>query len=153
MAKSEEDHRADIAWHRGRAEKFRKDAASTTGDRRAYYMRHANQEEMAAINLEGRLAKGADGPCGNHQWRQSGKVLTGTMQPAAWKMVNHLWGQPDKAADFDDLKVPVYDDPEHLADANAFGSLRRAANSYFRDNKIPWSVAIKKTSVSLQLEK
>jgi hypothetical protein len=75
------------------------------------------------------------------------------MQPAAWKMVDFLWKQPTHAATFDDLKVPIYDDADHLADTQAFGSLRRAANKYFNKHGIPWLVGISKTVVSLTVTK
>ena len=59
------------------------------------------------------------------------------MQPAAWKMVQFLWKQVSRSATFDDLKLPVYEDREHEADEDAFGSLRRAANSFFQSHHIP----------------
>ncbi len=90
-----------------------------------------------------------DGPCGSNQWRHDGEVLAGTMQVGAWKMVKHLWGQPEHVARFDDLLVPVYGDPEHIADDNAFGTLRREANKFFKNNGIPWKASLKKGTVSL----
>lgn len=75
------------------------------------------------------------------------------MQPGAWRLVNHLWDHRDRAASFDDLKLPVYDDRDHDADNAAFGSLRRAANSFFRQHDIPWRLYIKKSVVHLGLAK
>lgn len=91
-----------------------------------------------------------DGPVTGSRWRQNGDVLNDEMQDAAHKMVSYLWRLPGKAASFDDLKVPVYADPDHIADEAAFGSLRRAANNYFRDHGVQWKVSIKKTSVRLE---
>ena len=67
-------------------------------------------------------------------------------------MVDFLWSRLDHAASFDDLLQPVYGDLEHTADASNFGSLRRAANGFFRKHKIPWCIRIAKTMVSLRPE-
>jgi hypothetical protein len=91
-----------------------------------------------------------DGPCHPYSWRRDGKKIVGRMQPAAWRMVNHLWTHVDRAAEFKELKLPVYGDREHTADANAFGSLRRAANSFFKKHCIPWRVQLKSRLVSLE---
>ncbi len=64
--------------------------------------------------------------------------------------MNYLWDQPNHTATFADLKLPVYDDPEHPADHDAFGSLRRAANSFFIAHGIPWRVHIKMRVVYLE---
>jgi len=93
-----------------------------------------------------------DGPCGSCKWRHNGVESSGTMQVGAWKMVKYLWGQADYVATFDDLIVPVYDDANHIADENAFGSLRKAANRFFRDNSIPLAVSLSKATVTLQPE-
>jgi hypothetical protein len=90
-----------------------------------------------------------DGPCHPYTWCQRSEILNDTMQPGAWRMVNYLWQQPNHSATFDDLKFPVYDDRDHIADAKAFGSFRRAANAFFREHHIPWRVVVKKTVVSL----
>jgi len=94
-----------------------------------------------------------DGPCGQNQWRHNGEVAEGTMQVGAWKMVKYLWNQPDQIASFDELIVPVYGDPEHIADDNAFGALRKAANKFFKAHEIPLAVSLSKTTVSLQSRK
>jgi hypothetical protein len=94
-----------------------------------------------------------DGPCQPYTWRHRGKRIGDLMQPAAWKMVNDLWSRRNKAAEFADLKRPVYEDPEHTADANAFGSLRRAANKYFAAHDIRWRVCIKQKLVYLRCSK
>lgn len=91
----------------------------------------------------------ADGPCGINQWRHNGVLVVAKMQPAAWLLCKYLWEKPDRSATFDELKQPVYSDPEHIADANAFGALRRAANDYFSRHGAPWRVTIRKTSVSM----
>jgi len=90
-----------------------------------------------------------DGPYGNCQWRHNGEVVKDTMQVGAWKMVKHLWEQDDHTACFDELIVPVYNDTEHIADENAFGSLRKAANKFFSVNAIPLSVSLNKATVSI----
>lgn len=102
-------------------------------------------EVNASVDVE------KDGPCHPRYWRQNGEVINGTMQIGAWKMVKHLWKQTDRVASFDELKVPVYDDAEHIADDSAFGSLRKAANKFFRGNDIPYSVSLSKTTVSILL--
>lgn len=86
----------------------------------------------------------ADCPCHPFTWRVSGRPCNDTMQPAAWRMVNHLLQHVDLAAEYDELKSPVYGDQGHQADHYAFGSLRRAANKYFAEYGIPWRVVIKK---------
>ncbi len=91
----------------------------------------------------------SDGPCQPYTWRKAGNSIGYQMQPAAWNLVNYLWDQWDRSATFADLKLPVYDDPEHPADHNAFGSLRRAANNFFRKHGIPWQVCLKKRVVYL----
>ena len=95
----------------------------------------------------------ADGPCQPYTWRKNGKQIDDLMQPAAWKMVNELWSRQNNAAEFADLKRPVYDDSEHTADENAFGSLRRAANRFFAAHDIPWRVCIKQRLVYLRCSK
>lgn len=92
-----------------------------------------------------------DGPCHPYTWRRNGQCIADTLQPAAWKLVNHLWQLCDRAATFADLLIPVYEDREHEADHNAFGSLRRAANRFFAKHGLPWRVHVKKTVVYLRL--
>jgi len=67
-----------------------------------------------------------DGPCHPYTWCLGGKLCNGTMQPAAWRMVNHLLQQPDRADEYDELRQPVYGDPEHQADNNAFVSGKKS---------------------------
>jgi hypothetical protein len=90
-----------------------------------------------------------DGPCPPFTWRHEGKIVKDNMQPAAWKMVKHLWQAAELSATTDDLKLPVYDDAERETGENEFGSLRRAANSFFKEHKIPWRITIKKRVVGL----
>ena len=91
----------------------------------------------------------SDGPLPGYRWVNNGEIITDRLQPAAWKMVNHLWNLESKTASFDELKMPVYSDENHDADRNAFGSLRRAANNYFKDHEIGLRVTINKELVSL----
>lgn len=91
----------------------------------------------------------ADGPVKGYCWRFNGLVVSG-FQPAAWKMVDHLWNTENRCASFEDLKGPVYDDTEHLADSNNFGSLRRAANKFFEQHEIPLRASVKKNFVTLR---
>ena len=72
------------------------------------------------------------------------------MRTGSWKLVKHLWQQLDRAATFSDLLQPVYDDPEHIADASAFGSLCKAATKFFKEHGIPWRAGTKKTVVFLE---
>jgi hypothetical protein len=95
----------------------------------------------------------ADGPCHPYTWRHAGIPVDDHMQPGAWKLVDHLWKQQDLAATFDDLKHPVYDDREHTAGDEAFGSLRRAANKFFKTHGISWRISIKKKIVHLSRSK
>jgi hypothetical protein len=106
-------------------------------------------EYWRALNTPAEQHAESDGPVVGFRWRRNGELIEGTMQPAAWRMVNHLWKQPDRSASFDGLKVPVYDDSDHVADASNFGALRKAANKYFRVNSVPLRITIKKTAVSL----
>jgi hypothetical protein len=92
-----------------------------------------------------------DGPCRPYTWRHEGTVAANHMQPAAWRLVDHLWRRPQKAATFDELKQPVYSDPEHIADQSNFGSLRTRANTFLSQHGIPWQVRIKKGLVFLML--
>jgi hypothetical protein len=93
-----------------------------------------------------------DGPVPGNKWRHSGHVSESTLQPAAWKMVSFLWTTDGRSSTFDELLAPVYGDPEHIADANAFGALRRAANEFFAVENIPLRVALKKNSVRIESE-
>ncbi len=95
----------------------------------------------------------ADGPCLPYTWRQDGNPIDDQMQPGAWKLVDHLWKQRGHAATFAELKPPVYDDREHTAGDDAFGSLRRAANTFFNKHGISWRVCIKKKVVHLSHSK
>jgi hypothetical protein len=90
-----------------------------------------------------------DGPVEGYRWRHLGEIITEEMQPAAWRLASALWAKPDRSSPFDDLIEPVYQDPEHLADSDAFGSLRRAANGYFRLHGIPLQVTLKRGVASL----
>ena len=117
----------------------------------AYIARRSTERYAKLISLDRiQPQETVDGPCGNNQWRHDGEVAAGTMQVGAWKMVKHLWGLTDRVASFDDLIVPVYGDPEHIADEVAFGAMRREANKFFGDNGIPWKASLKKGSVSLR---
>jgi hypothetical protein len=98
----------------------------------------------------GSTATTTEGPCGHHQWLlPNGSIVYQSMQPAAWNMVRHLWSVPERSATFDELLIPTYGDPEHIADENAYGALRRAANNYFSENRINYRVTISKGRVSL----
>jgi hypothetical protein len=90
-----------------------------------------------------------DGPCHPYSWRLDGKTI-GKMRTGSWKMVAYLWQQLDRAATYVDLLQPVYDDAEHVADANAFGSLCKAANKFFKEHRIPWRAGTKKAVVYLE---
>jgi hypothetical protein len=90
-----------------------------------------------------------DGPCHPYSWRLDGKTI-GKMRTGSWKMVAYLWHQLDRAATYVDLLQPVYDDAEHVADANAFGSLCKAANKFFKEHRIPWRAGTKKAVVYLE---
>jgi hypothetical protein len=90
-----------------------------------------------------------DGPCGAFQWRHNGNVLPHAMAPGPWKLANFLWGEDPRQAAFDGLLVPVYDDPNHVADRVAFGSLRREANKFFRLNQVPYRLKLRKTLVCM----
>lgn len=100
-----------------------------------------------------RVNVASDGPCGYCRWRHNGKITEVTMQGAAWRMCGHLWEQPDRTATFNALKVPVYGDREHIADDNAYGSLRREANKAFGASDIPWRAGLKKGTAYLKLAK
>ncbi|WP_145061082.1 hypothetical protein [Adhaeretor mobilis] len=92
----------------------------------------------------------ADGPLDIGQWVLNGELLEAEMANACWKMTKFLWDQPNKRSSFDDLKRPVYDDPDHVADESAYGSLRRKANRYFSVNGVPWRVSLKQNFVLLK---
>lgn len=91
-----------------------------------------------------------DGPCDPYTWRLNGEKINDQLQPAAWKMIAHLWTLPEKFASFDELIVPTYDDHDHVADGIAFGSLRRAGNAFFEKHGIPQRVSLKGASVLLK---
>lgn len=103
--------------------------------------------------LEAAIPTDPDGPCQPFTWRVNGDSVAGEMQPAAWRMVNELFSTEGRSASYDELKLPVYRDAEHVADGNAFGSLRRGANDFFEKHNIPYRVSIKKTTVSLLSQK
>jgi len=126
--------------------------ALSTGDAGDIAIARAKVRKWEAadkLNVAATQSDTTDGPAVGFRWRLDGNIIQETMQPAAWRMVNYLWQQQDRSATFDSLKVPVYEDAEHIADADAFGSLRRAANGYFEAHGVPWRVGIKKTVVSL----
>jgi hypothetical protein len=91
-----------------------------------------------------------DGPCHPFSWRQDGNKIADRMQPGAWRMVNDIWNCIDRSAEFVELKLRIYNDPEHPADAKQFGTLRSAANSFFKRHRIPWRVHVKSCLVSLE---
>ena len=92
-----------------------------------------------------------DGPIDGYRWLHNGTRfgVDTPMQPAAWRMVAELSKREGASAPFDDLIEPVYSDRNHIADAIAFGSLRRAANEFFDTNEIPLKVSIKSGVVTL----
>ncbi|WP_146447642.1 hypothetical protein [Bythopirellula polymerisocia] len=90
-----------------------------------------------------------DGPLPGFRWGKNGEIIAEQLQPAVWKMLDHLWNVDCRVAAFDQLKQPIYDDSEHIADAGAFGSLRKKANAYFLKHEIPYKVSIKQASVIL----
>jgi len=89
------------------------------------------------------------GPCHPYSIQHNG-IVGGQMRSGSWKMVNHLSQQPRRTAAFDELLEPVYDDVNHLADSNAFGSLCRDANQFFQAHGIPWRAHVKKGLVYLE---
>jgi len=117
--------------------------------------RKATQRLQEFLPVAGHVAdeSAPDGPYGHCQWRHSGEVIEGTMQVGAWNMAKHLWGQADRTAGFDELIISVYGDSNHIADENAFGSLRKAANQFFRDNGISLAVSLSKSTVSMRATK
>lgn len=66
----------------------------------------------------------------------------GKLQPTPWRLVNYLWHQRNRTAEYNDLARPVWndDDMEQVGE-NAFGGARRIANQFFRTNDIPFQVA------------
>jgi len=57
MAKDKKQLLEDIAWHKGRAEMFRKNARALNGVRCDDAIKQANREEMYAIRYESMLTK------------------------------------------------------------------------------------------------
>jgi hypothetical protein len=119
--------------------------------------RHVFERNRIQIAKEAALACGEidkapqeDGPCHPYTWRQNGEVIADRMQPAAWRLVDSLWRRPSRCAAFDELGEHVYQDRDHIFDQTAIGSLRRAANKFFKANGISLRVALKKTLVSLR---
>ena len=78
----------------------------------------ALQWERLKLELDGPV----DGPVAGNRWRHAGDIIQQTMPPGPWRLVDFLWRQPERVATFDQLKLPVYDDVDHEADAVAYGS-------------------------------
>ena len=110
---------------------------------------YINDVVAVAPELNAQVDPESDGPYGVRQWRHDGKVVDDQLEPAPWKMVNHLWKLESKSAVFSDLIQPIYGDREHEADEGAFGSHRKKTNQYFDANGIPWKVCLSKGTVSL----
>ena len=104
---------------------------------------------MKSITTPRRDSPLVDGPCHPYSWRQDGQT-TGKMRTGSWKMVKHWWQQPELAATFGDLLQPVYDDSNHIALADAYSSLCREANKFFKEHGIPWRAHTKKAVVYLE---
>ena len=91
----------------------------------------------------------ADGPCHPYTWQENGERIDDQLQPAAWRMVNHLWSRRYLSASFDQLEVPIYNEHDDRVDNITAGSLRSAANRFFKKHNLPYRVCIKQTIVYL----
>lgn len=105
----------------------------------------ARSKPAAKVDVDGVVSVesvAANGPVDSYKWRHAGLVTEDMLQQKAWLMCKFLWRQLDRVATFDELKTPVYQDREHPAGRDSFGSLRRAANNYFKSHSIPLKVSV-----------
>jgi hypothetical protein len=94
----------------------------------------------------------AKGPAGIGRFSWDGEEYAGlTTKP--WLLVNHLWTQPRREADIDDLAYPVYGDREEIPSETQVGSLRRQANRFFEKYRLPLRISIRGHVVGLVEER
>jgi hypothetical protein len=91
-----------------------------------------------------------DGPVEPSTWQQDGNIVAGSMNRLAWKMVHYLWHLDKfKSCELTDLAEPVYGHCDYDVSGDAIPSLRKKANSFFRENEIPWVVSVREMIVEL----
>ena len=97
------------------------------------------------------IAPEPDGPVRPESFRWDRELYSGLIG-LAWNLVYHLWNFPgDGGVPFSELGEPVWGDDEVIVDPDSnLGALRRNANKFFRDNKLPFRVKIKNRRVELK---
>lgn len=60
--------------------------------------------------------------------------------PLVWRLLDYVWRKPGRRASVESLAVGVWDDPQHSISYLALATLRRNANRFFRQHKLPFKM-------------
>ena len=92
-----------------------------------------------------------DGPHPPDQFAFDGSVYqirTGLL----WRLIDHVWRQPERRASVDSLAKEVWNDAGHDISYLSLASLRRDANRFFRNNNLPFKMQARQEAVMLLRE-
>lgn len=88
-----------------------------------------------------------DGPIPPNAFRWQGEEYYG-LSRKPWLLVAHMWPRKNKSSDDQALVASgIWDDLRDVT-KDSVGSVRRDANRFFRENRLPWSVTISKDPAS-----
>jgi len=93
-----------------------------------------------------------EGPVGPNGFRWNGRTYEG-LPPVPFRLVQYLWSQENRFADFDDLAGPVWGDQAGEVDTSRVGSARKVANKFFEKHNIPFRVTLRRFQVWLREQK
>lgn len=89
-----------------------------------------------------------DGPIPPDQFAFGGVLYQIQIRPL-WRLIDHVWRQPNFHASVDSLKQAVWNDATHDISYWAVATLRRDANRFFRSHKLPFEMRARQESVLL----
>jgi hypothetical protein len=106
-------------------------------------------EKAGIVSPENSSPAPSDGPVPPDAFLYNGKRFGG-LPPTAWRLIRELWSASGRTREIDFLADPVWRDHALYPDENQVGDVRKAANSFFKANELPFRVSKKGQFLTLK---